>query len=162
MFHIDEFRFEDLREALRMKFATQRKLAGEKSELEFEKQVMPFLSLFPLLLHLECSESHSSDFKSIYILLIECISEKLLLISCRLQQQEAKLEKYKKEARTCKETLAILGEDAEEADAQAAMALCTSCHFFLICEYTHILSLSALICVREANQTDMCSKLTPI
>lgn len=39
----DGFRFEDLREALRMKFATQRKLAAEKSELEFEKQVMSFL-----------------------------------------------------------------------------------------------------------------------
>lgn len=92
-----------------MKFATQRKLAGEKSELEFEKQ-----------------------------------------------QQEAKLEKYKKEARTGKETLAILGEDAEESDAQAAMALCTSCHFFLICEYTRILSLSALICgeVREGAGRD--------
>ena len=87
------------REALRMKFATQRKLASERFELGFENQVMPFLSLFRLLLHL---------------------------------------------------------------DAQAAMALCTSCHFSLICEYTHILSLSTLICVGDAIKTDMCSKLTPL
>ncbi|KAG0594683.1 hypothetical protein M758_UG099400 [Ceratodon purpureus] len=69
-------KFEDLREALRKKFATERKLAAERSELEFEKQ-----------------------------------------------QQEVKLETYRKEAKRDEETIAIIREDAEEADAEAIMAV---------------------------------------
>lgn len=62
----------------------------------------------------------------------EWTPEKVLLFPRWLQQQEGKLEKSRKEAKRDAETIAIIGEDAEEADAEAAMALCTSDLFSLI------------------------------
>lgn len=40
-----------------------------------------------------------------------------------LQQQEKKLEKMRKEAKRDEETIAIISEDAEAADAEAQMAM---------------------------------------
>jgi len=57
-----------------------------------------------------------------------------------LQQQEKKLEKLKEEAVRDEETIAIISEDAEQADAEAQMAMWIS-----LCSLLHISAHTCLV-----------------